>query len=199
MPYSRPESMRPYPANSAPAKPSSAEPTPANQPGLPSRLLLTAAVLLLLPATSAFARSSNDHVGFGQDISVSAGDTAGDVVCAFCSVNIHGDVQGDVAVLMGTVTVDSGRNISGDVAILGGDLNLGEESSVGRDVAIAAGNLNMPPSATVRGQRNVLSGHLWLLVPFAPLLIIAGIIWLIVSLVRRNRYQFPAYPNGRGF
>jgi hypothetical protein len=181
-------------------RPSQSNPVPTNSaPGLPSRLLLAAAVLLLLPATNAFARPSNDHVGFGQDISVSAGDTAGDVVCAFCSVTIHGDVQGDVAVLMGTVTVDSGRNISGDVAIFGGDLNLGEESSVGRDVAIAAGNLNMPPSATVRGQRNVLSGHLWLLVPFAPLLIIAGIIWLIVYLVRRNRYQFPAYPNGRGF
>jgi hypothetical protein len=24
------------------------------------------------------------------------------------------------------------------------------------------------------------------------------LIWLIVYLVRRNRYQFPAYPRGRG-
>jgi hypothetical protein len=25
-----------------------------------------------------------------------------------------------------------------------------------------------------------------------------GIIWLIVYLVRRNRYEFPVYPDGRG-
>jgi hypothetical protein len=28
---------------------------------------------------------------------------------------------------------------------------------------------------------------------------VIGVIWLIVHLVRRNRYQFPAYPQGRGF
>jgi len=34
---------------------------------------------------------------------------------------------------------------------------------------------------------------------FAPLLILIGLIWLIVYIVRRNRYQFPAYPQGRGY
>ena len=47
--------------------------------------------------------------------------------------------------------------------------------------------------------QTVLPGRFWLLVPFAPLLIVIGIIWLIVYLVRRNRYRFPVYPNGRGF
>jgi hypothetical protein len=31
------------------------------------------------------------------------------------------------------------------------------------------------------------------------LLILIGIIWLIVHFTRRRRYQFPVYPNGRGF
>ena len=49
------------------------------------------------------------------------------------------------------------------------------------------------------GRRTVLPSKIWLLLPFAPLLILIGLIWLIVYLVRRNRYQFPAYPQGRRF
>ena len=164
------------------------------------KLLLTLPLLLLLlPATSAFANSSEDRVGVSRDITVAEGDTAGDIACAFCSVHIHGDVKGDVAVLFGTVSVDSGHTISGDVAILGGDLNLASSSTVGGDVAIAAGDLNASNDATIHGDRAVFAGRFWLLIPFAPLLILIGVIWLIVYLVRRNRYRFPVYPNGRGF
>jgi hypothetical protein len=161
-----------------------------------SRMLLAAT--LLLATTTAFAKSDQDRASVGGDITVSEGETVTDIACAFCSVHIHGDVKGDVAVLMGSVTLDPNHTISGDVAILGGDLNMGEESSVGGDVAIAAGNANLASGAIIHGSRNVLPGAFWLLIPFAPFLILIGIIWLIVYLVRRNRYQFPVYPNGRG-
>ncbi|HUZ97449.1 MAG TPA: hypothetical protein VMU57_21295 [Edaphobacter sp.] len=161
-----------------------------------TKLLLAAALLLV--ASTPFARADQDRASFGGDITVAEGETAGDLACAFCSVHIHGDVKGDVAVLFGSVTVDPTHNISGDVAILGGDLNLAPETEVGGDVAIMAGNANLAPEATIRGDRTVMPGKGWLLVPFAPLLILAGIIWLIVYMVRRNRYRFPAYPNGRG-
>jgi hypothetical protein len=160
-------------------------------------LLLAAALLLLLAAPSAFAKQKDDRASFGNDITVADGEAAGDIACAFCSVHIHGDVKGDVAVLLGSVTVDSGRGISGDVAVLGGDVNLADDTSIGGNVAIAAGNLNTSPGAIIRGGRTVLRGRFWLLVPLAPLLIFIGLIWLIVYLVRRNRYQFPAYPHGR--
>ncbi len=152
---------------------------------------LLATVLALFAATPAFARSADDHVGVGQDISVSADENAGDIVCAFCSVHIHGDVSGDVAILFGSVSVDADHSVHGDVAILGGDLNLAADSHVGGDVAIAAGDLNASPDATIRGNRAVFPGRFWLLVPLAPLLIIIGIIWLIIYLVRRNRYRVP--------
>lgn len=160
------------------------------------KLLLAAALFLLI--LTPFARADQDRASFGGDITVSEGETAGDIACAFCSVHVHGDVKGDIAVLGGSVTVDSNRNISGDIAILGGDLNLGDETQVGGDVAILAGNANLAPSAMIHGSRNILPGRFWLLIPFAPFLILIGIIWLIVYLVRRNRYQFPIYPNGRG-
>ncbi len=153
-----------------------------------------AALLLLVCSSPAFARSSADRASVGGDITVGEGETSGDVACAFCSVRIHGSVRGDVAVLFGSVTVDDGQSVSGDVAILGGDLNLSEGSQVGGDLAIAAGRANVAPGATVHGTRSVLPGKLWLLVPFLPLLILIGIVWLVVWLIRRNRYPPPGYP-----
>jgi hypothetical protein len=67
------------------------------------------------------------------------------------------------------------------------------------DVAIAAGDVMTGDGATIHGSRAVAPSKIWLLLPFAPLLILAGLIWLIVWVVRRNRYQFPAYPPGRRF
>lgn len=101
--------------------------------------------------------------------------------------------------MLGSVNVDAGHTISGDVATLGADLNLGADATVGGDVAIAAGDANLASGAMIHGSRMVLPGRLWLLVPFAPLLILIGIIWLIVYFVRRNRYRYPMYPQGRGF
>ncbi|MEO6982693.1 MAG: hypothetical protein ABI072_06215 [Edaphobacter sp.] len=160
--------------------------------------LFLAATLLLAVSVPAFARSRQDRASFGGDITVAEGETAGDIACAFCSVQIHGDVRGDVAVLFGSITVDSNHSISGDVAALGGDLNLGEGAEIGGDLALVAGDANLASGAMIHGSRTVLPGRFWLLVPFAPLLILIGIIWLIVYFIRRNRYRFPVYPNGRG-
>lgn len=161
-----------------------------------TKLLL--AVALLLVTFVPFARASQDRASFGGDINIAEGQSAGDIACAFCSVHVHGDVTGDVAVFMGSVTVDPLHSVAGDVAIFGGNLNLAHESEVGGDVAIAAGNANLADDAVIRGGRNIMPGRFWLILPFAPLIILIGIIWLIVYLVRRNRYQFPAYPQGRG-
>jgi hypothetical protein len=163
------------------------------------RRWLLAVVVFLATTLPAFARSSEDRASVGNDITVAEGETAGDIACAFCNVHIHGDVRGDIAVLFGKVEVDPGRSISGDLAALGGDLNLGPGATVGGDVAIAAGDANLGPGAMIHGSSTVLPGRIWLLLPFAPLLILIGLIWLIVYIVRRNRYQFPAYPHGRGF
>src|SRR5271168_1176911 len=106
-----------------------------NSPSPIARSLLIAALLLLQPAATTLAQASEsnsaDHAGIGRDITVAEGETAGDIACAFCSVRIHGDVRGDVAVLFGSITVDPDRNVSGDIAILGGDLSLRDDSQVG--------------------------------------------------------------------
>src|SRR5260370_10788754 len=161
------------------------------------RRLLLAVGLLLASALPAFAKGSEDGASVGNDIRIGEGETAGDVGCLLCFVHVHGDVRGDVAVMFGKVEVDPGHTISGDLAALGADLNLGEGATVGGDVAIAAGNANLAPGAMIHGSRMVLPSPIWLLLPFAPLLILIGLIWLIVYLLRRSRYQFPACPRGR--
>lgn len=163
------------------------------------RQLLSVAVLLtILAPLPAFAKRDNDRSSVGSDITINEGETVGDVACVFCSVHVHGDVKGDAAVVFGSLTVDSGHKISGDAAIIGGDLSLAEGAEIGGDVSVIAGDANLAEGAIIHGSRTVFPGRLWLLVPFAPLLVLIGIIWLIVHFVRRRRYQFPVYPQGRG-
>jgi hypothetical protein len=163
------------------------------------RRWLFAGAVLLATTLPCFARSANDHATVGGDITIADGETAGDIACVFCTVRVHGEVRGDVAVLFGRVEVDAGRRIAGDVASFGGDMELGPDATVGGDVALLAGDVKTGPGAMVHGSSTVLPGRIWLLLPLAPVLILIGVIWLIVYLVRRNRYQFPAYPRGRGF
>lgn len=162
------------------------------------RWFFTGAVLLATTLPG-FARSVDDHATVGSDITIAEGETAGDIACAFCTVRVRGEVRGDVAVLFGRVEVDAGRSIAGDVAALGGDMELGPDATVGGDVALLAGDVRAAPGAMVHGSSTVLPGRIWLLLPLAPVMIVIGVIWLIVYLVRRNRYQFPAYPRGRTF
>jgi hypothetical protein len=163
------------------------------------RWLLAVAVLVATTPLYARSHSDNDRASFGGDITVAEGETVGDIACVFCDVRIHGDVKGDVAVAYGSIEVDPGHSISGDVAALGADLKLGPGSWVGGDVALAAGEVKAEPGAMIHGSNAVSPSRLWMLLPFTPLLILGGLIWLVVWLVRRNRYRFPAYPQGRGF
>jgi hypothetical protein len=156
--------------------------------------------LVVTTATTAFAKghSDNDRAAFGSAITVPEGQTVGDIACAFCSVHIRGDVGGDVAVFWGSVKVEPGHSIGGDAAIAGGDLHLGEGATVNGDVAIVAGNTDLAEGAAIHGDRAVIPPPLGTLILFSPLIVLALLIWLIVYLVRRSRYRFPAYPQGRG-
>jgi predicted acyltransferase (DUF342 family) len=142
--------------------------------------------MLWVPA----ARAANDVAKVGQDIVVPEGETAGDIACAFCSVRVHGDVKGDIAVAFGNLDVDSEHQVSGDVAVLAGHVGLGDGSRIGGDVAVV-GRLHEGEDVTVRGSRAVLPAALLL----APFLLLAGVVWLVVFLVRRSRYR-PMYPPG---
>ena len=170
---------------------------------MPGRLIRYIFSVTLLPALlvlPGLAKGShgNDRASFGSAVEVPEGESAGNIACSFCSVHIRGEVTGDVAVFMGSVTVEPGHSIAGDVAIAAGDLNLGEGSAVNGDVAIVGGDARLPEGATIHGSRSIIPPPLGTLILLSPLILLAGIIWLIVYLVRRSRYRFPVYPQGHG-
>ena len=151
-------------------------------------LLLAFSLLAVQPAFAKHTKGGSDHVSVFSTINVREGEAAGDIACAFCTVNIHGDVRGDVAVLFGTVHTDPDRSIDGDVALMFGTLILADNVHVRGDLAMFAGSSEIAPSATISGDRAVLSGPIAVAIAVAPFLILAGIIWLIVYLIRRARY-----------
>lgn len=161
-------------------------------------LLGTIAFALALPGFAKHKHNDNDRASFGSDITVAEGESVGDVACAFCSVHIHGDVTGDVAVAFGSLTVDSGHTIAGDTAIFMGDLSLGEGATINGDLAILGGEQHVGEGAAVHGSRSVSPRVVGTGILLLPVLFLVGIIWLIVYLVRRNRYSFPVYPQGQG-
>jgi len=162
-----------------------------------SRFALLSVLAGAVAAGPAFAES--DHVSIGHDITVSDGAPIQDLVCVFCSIRVHGEVSGDVVAILGDVSVDSGRSIAGDLVAIGGDVSLASDAAVDGDLSIVGGRLGTAQGASVHGDSSVISGRGWLLLPLAPLLVLAGVIWLIVWLVRRTRYRLPVYPQGRGF
>jgi hypothetical protein len=157
--------------------------------------------LLALVLTSfgvRFASASSDQVSIGKDIVVSAPQTVGDIVCVACNVIIRGNVGGDVVAVLGSVKVEDSQWISGDLVTVGGDVFLDGKTEVQGDLVVVGGDLDTSSDATVHGDREVLPGRAWLLLPLAPFLILIGIVWLAVWLIRRSRYRFPMYPYGRG-
>jgi hypothetical protein len=167
------------------------------------------ALLALLAAPlQAHAR---DLVSFGSTVVVpstasqdSSGNSIQDVVCAFCTVEVHGPIQGDLVTAFSSVKVDSNLTIGGDAVSAGTNLTLGEDVAIHKDLVFFGGRLEIPSSVGVNGDRVVMDGTVWTLVLLAPFLIMLGLVWLfvwfIVWLVRRNRryaYPPPGYPPRR--
>ncbi len=164
---------------------------------VPQNRILAALLLALLPAAAHASHhdgGGTDRVSMFSNITVTEDEPAGDIACIFCSVNLNGDVHGDVAVLFGTVNGSPDRTISGDVAILFSSLHLGPDSHIRGDLATAFSTADIPSSATVGGDRAIFSTGFGLTVLLAPLLLLAGIIWLIAHLLRENRARYTPHP-----
>ena len=153
---------------------------------------------LLASCGAVSASASTDRVSIGKDIAISEGESASDIVCVFCNIVVHGNVKGDVVAVLGGVYIDPAQSVSGDMVAIGGDVSVGQSSSVQGDLVVVGGDFSPAPDAVVHGDREIFPGRAWLFLPFAPFLIVIGIVWLAIWLIRRNTYRFPVYPYGRG-
>jgi len=160
-------------------------------------LLMTSAIAL--PALG-FAERSHERFQMNRDIRVEQNDKTGDLTCLNCSVYIRGEVAGDIFTLNGRVVLEQGAQVSGDVATLIGDVRLDDGAKIAGDVAAIGGNVRRSPQATIAGDVSSMGGAGWVILAFAvPLLVVAGLIALVVWLIRRaHRPQpFPASPAQR--
>ena len=154
------------------------------------RSLVAAAVLIgtvNVPAQDdARDRGRNDdQVGIFRTIVVDEEHGAGDVACVFCTVRVDGTVNGDVAVLFGTLDVAADREIRGDVATLFSTTVLADGARVNGDMMTALGTAQIAPTAEIHGDRAIFSSKLGLAVVLGPVLLGLGLIWLVVWVVRR--------------
>ncbi|HEY0264401.1 MAG TPA: hypothetical protein VGC07_07745 [Granulicella sp.] len=150
-------------------------------------LLLSALlVAVVVPASAADENSGRSLSSVGGNITTPASGVD-DVSCVFCSVDVRGDVRGSVSVVFGNLTIEPGQSVHEEVSVVGGDLTLRRDAQIGGDMSLVAGELHQEPGASIRGDQSSLSSRWWLLIFAVPFLLLAGVIWLIVWLVRLQR------------
>ena len=170
----------------------------AHQPGLRliAKSTLLAALVLLLPS-AALARQGGgprDHAAIFSTLNIPEDQPSGDIACVFCTVNVGGDVHGDLAVVFGTVNIASGRTITGDVATVFSTAHFGEDLHIHGDLANVFSTVDNPSAIRVDGDRSLVGSGFGITILLAPILLLVGIIWLITYLVRENRARYIPYP-----
>lgn len=142
---------------------------------------------LVLSAT-AFAANGNeaDRTQFGTDIYIGPNEQINDATCFGCSVRVRGHVAGGVTVFGGSVIVEDQGEVGGDVTNFGRGVRLEGGVKVGGDVTVFGGPVRRDANASVGGDVTSFNGSLWLLLVFGlPVAIFAGIVTLLIWLVRR--------------
>jgi hypothetical protein len=149
--------------------------------------LLILAITIVVPA--AFAKNDGSEITqFGRDIRIGADQKAADVTCFNCSIYVEGQVAGEITAIHGNIVVEDGAMIGGEVTALLGDLRMADNTRVAGEVTVLGGKMRRSPSASVAGDVTVMEGAAWVyLMLLSPFLILAGVIALIVWLIRRRK------------
>jgi uncharacterized RDD family membrane protein YckC len=95
-------------------------------------------------------------VRIGQDYVVRAGETVDDVVIVSGSLRIDGHVEGDVAVIVGTVDLGSGAVVDGNVVNVGGGVTAQPGATINGDLVTVGGGLTAPVAFLPRGEQVVV-------------------------------------------
>jgi len=152
-----------------------------------NRILFVVLATLLI-SSQAFAKSSSDYTQFGHDIRITEDQKAAEITCFACSVYVRGQVSGDITTFGGNIVLDQGAMVAGELTAFGGDVRAGDDTKIAGDLTILGGRFRRQPSTMVGGEVTVFQyrGLVWLIL-LSPFVVLAGIIALILWLVRRNR------------
>ncbi len=97
--------------------------------------------------------SSDDRVSFGQSIHVGPGESARDVVCIGCSIDIEGHADGDTVAVGGSVRVGPGADVEGNAVSVGGRVAVGAGALVEGDAVSVGGTVSVDEGGKVEGKR----------------------------------------------
>ena len=149
---------------------------------------LSILALAVAAASTALAKSTGEIVQFGHDVRISQDQQANDVTCIGCSIYVRGQVGGDITAIGGNIVLQGNGMVAGDLTTVLGDLRMDEGSQIAGEVSVIGGRMVRPQSARIAGNVTVMQGRTWIyLTLISPFLILAGIIALIVWLLRRNK------------
>jgi len=153
-------------------------------------LFLFLAAMLVSP--QAFAKGGSDYTQFGHDIRIAEDQRATEVTCFSCSVYVRGQVSGDITTFGGSVVLDQGAMVAGEITSFLGDVRADENTKIAGDVTVMGGRLRRQPSTMIAGEVTTFQSRaLVYLILLSPFVFLAGIIALVIWLVRRNRRPTP--------
>jgi uncharacterized integral membrane protein len=132
------------------------------------------------------AHASTDRVSFMHDIVISDNEEVDDAVCFLCSIRSNGKINGDAVAFLGGIHLNG--EINGDAVSFLGDVSMADQSHIGGDCVVFGGPLRMNGNASVSGD-TVNFPFILIMLPF---IVLALLIYGIVTLFRRRRYA--AYP-----
>jgi cytoskeletal protein CcmA (bactofilin family) len=102
-------------------------------------------------------------------------------------------IGGDATVFAGNLILEQDGMLNGEATSFAGDIRVANGAKIGGDSTAIGGVVRRQPGAMTGGQVTSMQGTIWLVLIFvAPFLFFAGIIALIIWLVRRNRRPSPA-------
>ena len=105
-------------------------------------------------------RRNTDIVRFGDDYTIEADETVGDLVLFGAMATIHGDVDGDVVVMGGSAEISETGSIGGDFVLIGGNLTILPGATVDGDMVVIAGVIDSPAGFAPGGDQ-VIMGNIF--------------------------------------
>jgi hypothetical protein len=150
------------------------------------RWLYLCSALFLVAMFAPRAHASTDRVSFMHDIDINDTEEADDAVCFLCSIRVNGKVNGDAVAFLGGIRLNG--EINGDAVSFLGNVDMGDQSRIGGDCVVFGGPLRRNGNAAIDGSA-VDFPFILVMMPF---ILLALLIYGIVSLFRRRRYR--AYP-----
>jgi MFS family permease len=96
----------------------------------------------------------------GGHVTIKQGETVGDVTVLGGSLDVFGDVEGDLSVFGGESEIHEGGEVHGDAVTLGGSLTVDDGADVDGDVSVIGGSLHRGDKAKIGGSARDEKGEL---------------------------------------